>query len=40
MQANAHAWVPRQAFDERKIGLAIGTLENRVEIADRLMRVN
>jgi hypothetical protein len=40
MQANAHTWVPRQAFDERQIGLAVSTLEYRVEIADRLMRVN
>jgi hypothetical protein len=32
--------MPRQAFDEREIGLPVGALKNSVEIADGLMRVN
>jgi hypothetical protein len=40
VQTDTHARMPRQAFDEGEIGLAIGALKDPVKIAHGLMRVN
>jgi len=40
MKADVHARVPLKDFDERQIATSVGLLENVIEIADGLMRVD
>ena len=40
MKADVHAGVPFKGFDEWQIATIVGLLENVIEIADGLMRVD
>jgi hypothetical protein len=40
MKADVHAGVPFKDFDEGQIATSVGLLENVIEIADGLMRVD